>query len=354
MLCKPSVASLPLLFWSADLIEGEDLKKSTLKYVPFFLVVAFIAVLTDQLQTRQISISTPLWQKPFIMLECYGFYLIHFIWPISLNVDYGQTPEAIWKNLTEFQMSAVFQATIPIIFMAVTFWPKTKKIFFIPMLSFFIILLPVSGIVDFGYQKNSAFADHYAYLGIIPLAGLTAMLIDRLGRKVFRLVVCSFILALTFLSWHRSRIWKSDETVSRSILKLNPRSFMAHAVLTRHLLSHQRFDEASEHIFAENDLRPTSLIAIADKTLILSYDKLYDQLIQMDPDLDKVISSGAVAEYSPPFSQILFDIGSALIIKGQQQRGYERLCLSLKYNSANLHARQSLEALAKGRNISCP
>jgi hypothetical protein len=361
MLCKPSVAGLPFLFWSFDYLKAKDWVRTTFRSMPFFLVVMALAILTQNLQAHQVMNHTPLWQKPFLMLECYGFYLIKFLLPISLSADYGRTPMVIWQSLTNFQLEALLMLIAPVVFLFLAVWSRTKDFFLRPALLYFLLLLPISGLIDFGFQKTSAVADHYVYLGLIPLAWLAVNAISKFADKTKipkSLLISCLIFIFGLLTFQRSQLWQTDAILGESILKTNPQSFMAHVMMTRYFLDIHRPEKAKEHILAENNLRPMSLTSIADKALMLSMDKQFDQLAQMDTALDGIISSGSVDSYSPPFSQTLSEIGRALAIKNQWQHGYERLCLALKYNPSNTNARENLQSLekflaAKNIRVSC-
>ncbi|HTF91205.1 MAG TPA: tetratricopeptide repeat protein [Planctomycetota bacterium] len=102
---------------------------------------------------------------------------------------------------------------------------------------FLIIASPVLGLFQSGAQKA---ADRYTYLACMPFAALAgagiALLVSRRSRRGSRdpLLVASavgfaaIVVALGLAGFRQTKVWKNSESISRQIIKVEPKSYIAH------------------------------------------------------------------------------------------------------------------------------
>ena len=242
MLCKSVVVVFPatlliLQWWK----EGRLTQTNLLRVAPFFLVGLAIAA-GDMLFYRNvqpISLGYSMAERLLIAVHSLWFYVGKLLWPIQLAVIYPH-----WDvNVTDLMGWAYAIAAVAA---AAALWFLRHRIGRGPLASalfFAIMLSPVLGFIDYGYMRYSFVADRYQYLagiGVIVLfAGAAAYGSYKLP-DVLRKAAKGAALALLFLlgaaTWNQAGVYKSEVTLFRHVISLNPQAYTAHLNLAYALL----------------------------------------------------------------------------------------------------------------------
>jgi Tfp pilus assembly protein PilF len=116
-------------------------------------------------------------------------------------------------------------------------------------------LLPVLGLVPFGYQEKSTVADRYAYVAIAGAALGAALFVKQFGRPALTAV---FVLVLTcgVLSFVQSEYWRDTQVLFGRVLQINPRSITAHNNLGVDTLERRDLEAARQHFLRSLELDP--------------------------------------------------------------------------------------------------
>lgn len=167
---------------------------------------------------------------------CYAlaFYVWKTIWPSGLSPLYEMRPP-LDPFEPRFLLSAAAVAAA-----AGLCWRLRNSRPYVVVAAFWygVLLLPVSGLFQFGPQLV---ADRYSYITTLPLA----VLAGAFARKAFagRFVV----VLLAALCLRQQAFWHDSESVWARVLSLDPKTAIAHAQLAVLRVASGRFDEARLH-----------------------------------------------------------------------------------------------------------
>jgi Flp pilus assembly protein TadD len=171
--------------------------------------------------------GTPLMDRPTVAIDALAFYFGKLFWPFGLTVDYGRTPSRVLMG---------------------HFWRGNLAVLFILGIIFFLLwrnyrgmavgaivmlagLLPVLGLVPFGFQEYSTVADHFLYLGMLgpSLAG-GVILAGTPGRWALPLAA-GLGLGLAVLSAEQLRVWRNSGTLVARALAIDPGSAVGNEIV---------------------------------------------------------------------------------------------------------------------------
>jgi tetratricopeptide (TPR) repeat protein len=262
LLCKPSAAAVPLL---AAVLSLAWLRRgwhfTALWLSPWLILVAVSALLTRHLQTDEAMLFVPpRWARPLIAADALQFYLLKLCVPTGLAAHYDRSPQAVMSGAW-----FVFCWIGPALLAALLLWRPRREGMTAAGL-FIAALLPVLGLVPFGYQDYSTVADRYAYLALFGAALLLAAWLAGADNRPWKWTATVLILAVCAgLSFVQTSHWRNTETLFAHNLQINPRSEVAHDNLASYLIRQRRPAEALEH--AEETLRinPRSSIAQSNR-----------------------------------------------------------------------------------------
>jgi Flp pilus assembly protein TadD len=179
------------------------------------------------------------------------FYLSKLVWPANLIFLYPR-----WTVSTGVWWQYLFPAAVAVAF--IVLWrmrTRTRAPF--AVLAYFVVTLgPALGFVNVYPFKYSFVADHFQYLAGVGIMALGAAAIVRLGERLgaaSRVVEPAAIVligvVLGVLTWNQTRQYADAETLYRTTLERNPRSWLAHNNLAMIELRRSRagFDDAWQH-----------------------------------------------------------------------------------------------------------
>ncbi|MFH0823606.1 MAG: tetratricopeptide repeat protein, partial [Pseudomonadota bacterium] len=183
----------------------------------------------------------------------------------------------------------------------------------------FMNLLPVSGLVPFGYMSHSYVADHFVYLPMLGAAVLIAYVVEAVFRRVDersvlgRVVIVGLYLwigALGLASIRQTAVWKDPSTMWEAVLAVNKTSFAAYNNYGMTATKAGDFDKAVA---------------------------MFQECSKLAPKLDK------------PY----FNMGEAYRLKGDDEAARKSYVRALDLNPGHEHARLSLIRLLRkqGRGV---
>lgn len=260
MLCKSIVATLPVALLLLHWQRGGEAARAARRLLPFFGAALALA-LADLAFVRareEIAFDFTLLERLLIAAQALWFYLGKLLWPVELAVIYPHW-EVGAGNLAGW--ACVFGAAA----LGAALWGWRRTLGRGPlagMLFFGATLLPVLGLVDYGYMQFSFVADRYQYLAsagalavLIGLAargmerwraGLSGTGADEVLRWAAAGLAAALLITLGALTWRQASIYQDDVTFFRHILSHNPTARSAQYNLGNALLNAGRPKEALE------------------------------------------------------------------------------------------------------------
>jgi Tfp pilus assembly protein PilF len=124
-------------------------------------------------------------------------------------------------------------------------------------------LLPVLGLVPFGFQEKSTVADRYAYLALAGAALFAGLLVRRFGRPALGAAL-GIALLLGALSFTQAASWRDSRALCERVLEVNPRSTAAHDNLGFEALQQRDFEAARGHYLRALELAPGNALALSN------------------------------------------------------------------------------------------
>lgn len=205
------------------------------RLAPMLALGAIMATVTNSFERASVGAS---WfrlpapaARPFIAATAPWFYVATFLAPVDLSPIYpmwsvSPTDPTWWLALLAWPLVGVALYRWRVAIGALPLWGLAQ---------FCICLIPVIGLVPFGYQQHTLVADHYLYLANIGAAVALASWADRLAgaadwtrrRRVVTalgLALCVFYVAQ---SYREASYWHDTPTFWQRVLERNPTSFAA-------------------------------------------------------------------------------------------------------------------------------
>jgi len=221
------ILGMQLACMKAGIIKKMGLAELLRIFFPFWLI-AFIYMIS-RLTFLNFSNTLNFYSQANIFTEnfLYRLYTFFTILARGLMIIFfpaGIHPEKTWPVFTSFFVPQVFLSFLiltAIIILAVINWRK-RPLFAFGIFWFFFSYLPMSNLVA---KINALVWDHWFY---IPSIGIFLSLASLLQKKLIRRVACFILVTLliifSILTFSRSRYWRNTETISRFILRHEPRS----------------------------------------------------------------------------------------------------------------------------------
>jgi protein O-mannosyl-transferase len=333
LLAKPSVAALPAAVIAFDVVFSGNWRRTTLRMVPWLLLVLVDALGTRTMQREMSRVSVPVAERPLVAADAAGFYVSKTVWPARLTIDYGRTPQL----LREQPGVTVSYIAVLVFAIVVVGWLAIRKKPYRVAILWPILVAPILGLVPFAFQRISTVADHYAYLSLAVVGALAAVAISE--NKKYRRWVWSAASAIMLLwgiaSWRRAAVWRDDDTLFSDALSQNPHSFVALVNVGKKACETKRFDDGLRALDDALALRRDETSAVADKAYCLYNASRFDEVLEMrtiadDPDVAFGLDHNADA--ASGFANV---IAGALFQEREKTAGWMYLCAALALNPTN-------------------
>ncbi len=232
LLSKSAAVSLPLVLFLIDFFNKRALNfKNIIEKVPYFVlsIVFGLIAIASQDETGAIQNLTPLYSvldRFFIVSYATINYLIKLFLPLNLSAMYPYPQLENGFLPTEYYIAGV--ALIIVVSLFLIFLRKNRNavfgvLFFFATIALVLQILPVGGAV---------LAERYTYVPYTGLFFALAMGYHKIStstknfaKKLFpylKFIIIVAIIAFSFLTYARIKIWQDGETVFTDVIKKNP------------------------------------------------------------------------------------------------------------------------------------
>lgn len=353
LLSKPSGVMLPFVLVLFDLLIEPKRVRQAAPWLAVWLLLCFWPIVLTQAGQADVNVVTEWWARPWLMLDAYAFYIRGLVLPWPLSGNYARTPDTVLANSrTLIPAVAVLVATCGL---AAYAWLKDKRLF--SGLGWMLLLLPVSGLVPFAYQKISTTADHYMYLPMVALAAFLMLALHTLARwhrPVFILCVI-FLVGCAGVSFARVNVWQSDEAFFTDMANYAPKAYSTGIGMSIVMCQGRKdYDEGvrwTEVALAE---RPRDIMALANQAYCFLHAGNHFRVTELEFYLDQMNLRDLEEKQPTAYSSLLASIGTAKIELKDYEDGYQYLCEAYRIKPSEPNHARNLEIageILKNQNI---
>jgi tetratricopeptide (TPR) repeat protein len=292
LLSKTVAATLPfgllvIFWWQRGSI---DWRRDVVPLVPFAaagllagLTTAWVERSYIGAQGREFDLSAI--DRLLVAGRAVVFYGSKLVWPANLIFLYPR-----WNVSASVWWQYLFPVAVVAALVVLWRWKGRTRAPFAALAYFVVTLGPALGFVNVYPFKYSFVADHFQYLAGVGIMALGAAVIVRLGERIGRparvvepAAIVVLGLALGVLTWNQSRQYADAETLYRTTLARNPRSWLAHNNLA--MIERQRSGAGSEkawqHFQAALEIDPDEpLVHYNIGTTLMEMGRLEEALAQ--------------------------------------------------------------------------
>jgi len=264
------------------------------------------------------------------------FYLGKLVWPHPLITIYPrwQIDAGQWES---------YLPLLGVIIGLFILWLKREswsRSWFLVFAYFLAALLPVLGLVDHSILRYSLVFDHFQYLasmGPFALAGagmawLGNFAVPR-GSWLQSTLVAGVLLLLGILSWRRTWVYESQETLWTDTLARNPNCWMGHDSLGSAVLQRGQVDEAIAQFQKALEINPNDAEAQNNLGWVLFQKGQVDEAMAQ---YQKALTS------NPNYTLANDNLGLALLRKGQVDEAMVQFQRASVINPNDLDAHNNL------------
>lgn len=259
VLAKPSAVVLPLLAGVLQVLVLRQSWQRALTWLAGWVGLGVVMlVITWSQQEETIMETAPSHLRPLLALDALAFYGFKTLVPWPLAADYGWRPSVL---AGEWWFYALWVAPVALAVWLVA--RRRRDEWAAGALLFAAALLPVLGLVPFGFQYVSTVADRYAYLAMFGVAWIIAGLLARHWQPMTIVAATAVTVLLAGLSSWQVGVWQNDETLFTHASKVNERSFAALTNLGRWAANHEEHDKAIDYYRQSLSIRELSVTHLA-------------------------------------------------------------------------------------------
>ena len=360
---KPQSVALPLAVFAAGVLTSLRKPKTLAIQMGLWSALSLVAAfVTASAQEGFVSESSPLWQRPLLMIDSLAFYLRKILWPTALSADYGRSAVELTSDIGMIAINFAVLALAA----ALTAWGARRHRSYAVLIAWPLLLLPVSGVVDFGYQKISTVADHYNYLALAPIALVFGQLVSDLAsgsarRKwATRIATVVIVICWTVASHWRTWTWTSNEALFAGMLRTNPRSWVALTNLA-HLscVKGNDVDAGLEYSRMAIKIAPLNIASHSNHGACLAKAGHFGELAELETLFRESRSREMIERNSLSAADILNLLSLANLALGRPERSLKLSCQALAINPIAIpyhkQLRNVIETLhASKRASTCP
>jgi tetratricopeptide (TPR) repeat protein len=308
LMSKPMLVTLPLVlllmdFWPFKRVSSPATIRLLLcEKLPFLALALADAVATVLMQkhTGAFVLDVPIGARLANAAVSLARYLGKFGWPFDLVVCYPHP--GTWP------LSSVIAATTFVLGLFALAWRQRHSCPWIAVgLCWFIIILsPVLGLIQVGFQ---AMADRYTYLSMlgIELALLWSIpsATTRAGRVARSCAAVVLLAACALRTWNQIGVWRDSKTLFTHAVAVSDRNDVAEGFLASALFANSQFNEAAVHAERACALNPRNEQALATLASVREREgrtneavSIYRKALEIHPDNPVIKCQLGLLEFS--------------------------------------------------------
>jgi protein O-mannosyl-transferase len=354
------------------------LTRSAVRHVfpllPFFLVAVASGLAAVQSEGVSMNIEAPpdlpIEDRPFIAAAAIWFYMGKALLPLDLTPIYPQWDvnihHAVWW-VPLLGLAGAFALLL-------RYRDRIGNVSFWCLFNFLIPLLPVIGVMKFGYLRLAYVADHFMYLPMVGMAGLIGVLIyaavERarpLARPALIALAVAYVAFLGAHTWWYGASWKDSITFWSYNLAHNPLSWSSHtylghaliaggrardsipffeqtialksAYIDDHLARARRLERAGRQSEAKRELTRAENVK---KTLAIAYHNLGNAFLISDLHIQALEQYKKAIQLQPRLVGALTNLGVCYIASGDFPEAVRHLAKAVELSPNNYEAHYNL------------
>ncbi len=267
-------APLPRGGHSEFSVHVEFWSRTAVRMLPFFLIAVAHAILTMKTETVRTPELTWI-DRPLVAAAAFWFYIGKILVPLHLLAVYPRWNPDIWSALWWIPLVGLFITAISLVY-----WRRWIGNDIMWGLGNFLVgILPVLGIVEFGYFQHSFVADHFLYMALPGISFCIAVLFSRSYRRLaaplkfgFACLLALYLTFITVQTYFQTAVWQNGVALWTHALRHNPSSWSVHHGLGTELLEKGELSSAEKHLLRAAELNPKK-VQIANALGILFMKK---------------------------------------------------------------------------------
>lgn len=350
VLSKPNSVVLPLVILTLEFVlDPAHLMATFKRMLLWFALTLWPIWLTMQAQAEHLP-SNPWASRPWIFLDSFTFYFQKFLKPWPQSANYNRTPEVVLSHPMWIGMAVAFG----LLCTAGLMWSWRRDRRYLIAATWFILLLPVSGILPFGFQKISTTADHYHYLAMVSLGAVLALLLQSFLRRfsayqrTLQLIGWLCLLALFSLASLRVNVWQSDKRLFEDMAKTAPNSYStAIGMSIVSCLDEGKYDEGVHWTEVALLAQPNDILALANQAFCYLHSKNYFRVTELEFYLNRMDLEQMKTKQPTAYSSLLASIGTAEVELKEYEVGYQYLCAAYSIKPSEPNHLQNLQVATR-------
>jgi hypothetical protein len=325
VLSKPNAVILPVVMVALELVlRPEFWRRACVRMLPWLALTIWPMWLTLTAQVDHMVHVDALF-RPWIMLDTYGFYLRKLLWPYPLSGNYARTPEYVLARPYTLGIGLIFG--LGLVLSLLWSWWRDRR--FLIGVTWMLLLLPVSGVVSFGYQRISNVADHYHYAPMLVVSAVLMLLLEHMAvlRRSAGVVTGVLAVLMFAVACTRVDVWSSDRHFFTDMQRTAPESYSTAIGLSIvACLDDQDFEAGVQWTERALLARPGDILALANQAYCFLHAKNYFRVTELEFYLNRLNLEELAALRPTAYSSLLASIGTAEIELHDYDIGYQYLC----------------------------
>ena len=328
------------------------IRRLFLEKIPLLILSAGAGIVTFVLQKRAAGALPPL---PFLWraenaVTSYVVYVWKTLWPTRLAVFYPHPNDTL----------ATWQVVLTIAFLlaitlAAIVWRDKRPYLFTGWFWYFVMLVPVIGLVQVGEQGH---ADRYIYLpsiGLFLIAVWTAGDVAAVGQvRLWHGVATAgavvIVTALACTAFTQTSYWRNSETLWTHTLAVTTDNDFAHNNLGYLCVDRGELDKAMSHFEAASKIRSGKLDPHYNMGTAFVEMNLGDALARKGQPDEAMAHFEQAINLQPDYAEAYYNRGNVLYAKGRIDEAiadFEKT-LQIQPNDADAHTGLGNALLRKG------
>lgn len=290
------------------------------RLVPFAAIGALASLVLVAVEDRPADTLAP-GLRPLLAARVVWFYVAQLLWPGGLTPIYPRweiAPEDLW-------------AWVPLVGLVVAAgaaWWGRRRLGALRLWGlghFLVTLLPVVGLLPFGYHSHSYVADRFVYLACLGVFLFVLQTLDEALRRwsTVRLaqvgtVVAAVVVAVPLAVCTRQYlpVWQDSAHLWARVVRDNPESWVGRGNYGSVLLMRGRAEEALTHWQRSLELEPSALP---------THIRVAQALRELGRGAEAVTYLRRAAEQHREFPDLQAALAEALAAQGQVREAIEML-----------------------------